>query len=72
MYSVWSSNFAFNSFAVHKWENDIGSIVKSLFTKTTLNIILNTKVLHTGNTYLVNYEKYRSECIAIVSILVSI
>ena len=57
MYSVWSSNFESNSFAVHKWESDIGSIVKSLFTKTTLSIILNTKVLHTGNTYLVNYEK---------------
>ena len=57
MYSVWSSNFAFNSFAVHQWESGIGSIVVIIAHKTTLNFISITKVLLTGNIYLINHEK---------------
>ena len=37
MYSVWSSNFAFDFFAVHQWDSGIVSIVAIVLHKTTLN-----------------------------------
>ena len=54
MYSVWSSNFAFSSFAIHQWKGDIGRIVAIFVHKNNTHFRSIAKVLYSGNIYLVN------------------